>query len=426
MIIHHDQVGSYSTRSGWSNTENGEDMAFNIVNSIVGMVAPAIIDKLAAMLGLNSATAKTALMAAVPGVLAAFGNKASTETGARELFDAVSKTDTSQLSNLAKTLGGAGADKLIQGGLGSLGSLLGDNALSGLTGAIAKQAGVSDSASSSIVSMAGQLAMGQLAKSVSGDGLNASSLAGLLSSQQENIASAMPAGLGGLLSGAGLLGSDLASQVSRIDAARAAMSGAVGDAARQAGNVASDAARKASGAASDAARKAGNVANDAARTVNAATHQAAKKGTNWLMWLIPLLILAAALWYFLGNRSHVATDATTAPAATSLTIDGVDIGAQVTSVFDGLKTTLGGITDAASAQAALPKLQEAVKTVDGMSGVIGKLSAAQKTAFGALITAALPVLKELVGKVVAIPGVGDVVKPTLDDLVGKIEAMAKA
>lgn len=401
-------------------------MAFNIVNSIVGMVAPAIIDKLAAMLGLNSATAKTALMAAVPGVLAAFGNKASTETGARELFDAVSKTDTSQLSNLAKTLGGAGADKLIQGGLGSLGSLLGDNALSGLTGAIAKQAGVSDSASSSIVSMAGQLAMGQLAKSVSGDGLNASSLAGLLSSQQENIASAMPAGLGGLLSGAGLLGSDLASQVSRIDAARAAMSGAVGDAARQAGNVASDAARKASGAASDAARKAGNVANDAARTVNAATHQAAKKGTNWLMWLIPLLILAAALWYFLGNRSHVATDATTTPAATSLTIDGVDIGAQVTSVFDGLKTTLGGITDAASAQAALPKLQEAVKTVDGMSGVIGKLSAAQKTAFGALITAALPVLKELVGKVVAIPGVGDVVKPTLDDLVGKIEAMAKA
>lgn len=412
-------------------------MAFNIVNSIVGMVAPAIIDKLAAMLGLNSATAKTALMAAVPGVLAAFGNKASTETGARELFDAVSKTDTSQLSNLAKTLGGAGGEKLIQGGLGSLGSLLGDNALSGLTGAIAKQAGVSDSASSSIVAMAGQLAMGQLAKSVSGDGLNASSLAGLLSSQQENIASAMPSGLGGLLSGAGLLGSDLASQVSRIDAAREAMSGAVGDAARKAGNVANDAARKASGAASDAvrqasnvansaARQAGNVASDAARTVNAATNQAAKKGTNWLMWLIPLLILAAALWYFLGNRSHVATDATTTPAATSLTIDGVDIGTQVTSVFDGLKTTLGGITDAASAQAALPKLQEAVKTVDGMSGAVGKLSTAQKTAFGALIAAALPVLKELVGKVVAIPGVGDVVKPTLDDLVGKIEAMAKA
>jgi hypothetical protein len=359
-------------------------MAFNIVNSIVSMVAPAIIDKLAAMLGLSSASARTALMAAVPAVLGALGSKASTETGARALFDAVSKTDTNMLSNLATTLTGGSGEQFLQSGLGGLGSLLGDNALSGLTGAIAKQAGLSGSASSSIVSMAGQLAMGQLAKSVTSDGLNASSLAGLLRSQQGNIASAMPAGLGSLLSGAGVIGSDLANEASR-------------------------------------------AAGDAARTASAVTQTAAKKGTSWLAWIIPLLIIAAALWYFLGNRSDMVKDATNVPAAaTSLVVDGMDIGTQVTSVFDGLKTTLGGITDAASAQAALPKLDEAVKTVDGMSGVLGKLSAEQKTALGALIAAALPALKEIVAKVVAIPGVGDVVKPTLDGLVGKIEAMAKA
>ena len=54
--------------------------------------------------------------------------------------------------------------------------------------------------------------MGQLAKSVTGGGLNAASLAGLLSSQQGNIASALPAGLGSALSSAGVLGGDFAGQ----------------------------------------------------------------------------------------------------------------------------------------------------------------------------------------------------------------------
>ena len=64
-------------------------MAFNIVSTIINMLAPSVLDKVAAALGVNSGLARTALSAAVPAVLAAFGNKASTETGARALFDAV-------------------------------------------------------------------------------------------------------------------------------------------------------------------------------------------------------------------------------------------------------------------------------------------------------------------------------------------------
>jgi uncharacterized protein YkvS len=41
-----------------------------------------------------------------------------------------------------------------------------------------------------------------------------------------------------------------------------------------------------------------------------------------------------------------------------------------------------------------------------------------------LITAALPTLKELIAKVMAIPGVGDIVKPTADALMAKVEALA--
>lgn len=359
----------------------------NIVSTILNMIAPAILDKLAASLGISTTTAKSALAAAIPAVLGAMGSKASSDVGARALFDAVAKADTGAMGDLGATLTGASGADFMKGGLGSLTSLLGDNALTGLTGAISKQAGLGAAATSSIVGLAGQLAMGQLAKSVTGGGLNASSLAGLLSSQQGNIASALPAGLGSALSSAGVLGGDFAGQASR-------------------------------------------AVNDAARTASAATAQAAsaakKTGTNWLAWIIPLIVIAAAAWYFLGGMGHSVKEAAeqAAGSATALVVDGVDVNAQLTTAFDGLKTTLGGITDAASAQAALPKLQEAVTSVDGLTAMAAKLTPTQRTMLSGLITTALPTLKELIAKVLAIPGVGDIVKPTADALMAKVEALA--
>ena len=359
----------------------------NIVTTILNMIAPAILDKLAASLGISSSTAKSALAAAIPAVLGAMGSKASTDVGARALFDAVSKTDTGAMGNLASTLTGAAGTDFMKGGLGSLTSLLGDNTLNSLTGAIGKQAGLPAAATSSLVGLAGQLAMGQLAKSVTSGGLNASSLVGLLTSQQGNIASALPAGLGSALSGAGVLGGNFAGQASR-------------------------------------------AVNDAARTATATTAQAAnaakKAGTNWLAWIIPLLIIAAAAWYFLGHMGGSMKQAAeqAAGSATSLMVDGTDVNAQLTTAFDGLKTTLGGITDVASAQAALPKLQEAVTSVDGLTAMAAKLTPAQRTMLAGAITAALPTLKDLIAKVLAIPGIGDIIKPTVDTLMAKVEALA--
>lgn len=364
-------------------------MSSNIVTSILNMLAPALLDKIAAALGVSSGTAKAALAAAVPAVLGALGSKASTEVGARSLFDAVTKTNTSPMGDLASTLTGAAGANFVQGGLGSLGSLLGENAVKSLSGVIGKQAGIGADASSSIIGLASQLAMGQLAKSVTGGDLNASSLSGLLSAQQGNIASALPAGLGSMLSSAGVLG----------------------------GNFAGNATR---------------AVNDAARSASAATAQAAnaakKTGTNWLAWIIPLAIIAAAAWYFLGQGTQAVKDAAqqATGSATALVVDGVDLSAQLTSSMDGLKSALGGITDVASAQAALPKLEDAVKSVDGLTAILAKLSPEQRTAVAGLVNTFLPTLKELIAKVMAIPGVGEVVKPTVDALLAKVEALAKS
>ena len=242
----------------------------------------------------------------------------------------MSNADPDIFSKLGTSLTGAKADKYMESGTNALTSLLGDSALSSLTGAVGKYAGLGGTAGSSLMSIAAPLVLGALAKNSSG--MDASGLAKLLGSQQDNIKAALPAGLGSLLSSAGVLGSNFASQASR------------------------------------AAADVGRTASTAASRVT----PPAKSGTNWLMWLIPIALIAAGLWYFLGNRAPTTTTTTdtttTAPAVTDMMLDGVDIGKQVTTVLDGLKS-LSGITDVATAQAALPKLQEAVTAIDGVSGI---------------------------------------------------------
>jgi hypothetical protein len=359
-------------------THKGANVALNIVSAIINSLAPSVVDKVAAALGVNSGLARTALSAAVPAVLAIFGSKASTDTGARALFDTVSKTDTGAFGDLAATLSGAKGEKFLQGGLGSLGSLLGDTGLKSLTNAIGRQAGIGSDASSSIVSLAGQLAMGQLAKSAASEGLDAAGLSNMLRGQQNNIKSALPAGLGDMLSASGLVGSNFAEQ-------------------------------------------AGRAATNAVHH----TAQVTKKGTNWLTWALPALLALLALWWFLGNRSATTVTEAVPQVVKEVMVDGVDVGKQLTGTLDGLRTTLGGITDAATAEAALPKLQETVTAFDGISGLAAKLTAEQRSMLAGLVSVALPAIKEVSGKVLAIPGVGSILKTTVDGLVAKIEALAK-
>ena len=122
------------------------------------------------------------------------------------------------LGDLASALTGASGENMLKGGLGSLNTLLGDAGVKGLTGAVARQAGIGGDAAASIVALAGQAAMGQLAKSVSSGGLDASGLGSMMRSQQANITSALPTGLGDLLKSSGVSVGNFAGQANRAAA----------------------------------------------------------------------------------------------------------------------------------------------------------------------------------------------------------------
>ena len=110
-------------------------------------------------------------------------------------------------------------------------------------------------------------------------------------------------------------------------------------------------------------------------------------------------------------------------AVQSLTVGGVDLGKQVTDSITNLRATLGGITDAASAQAALPKLREVTAQIDKVDGLIGQLSVEQRKVLAGMVNPLMPSLNQLFDKVLAIPGVSELLKPTIDALRAKLAVL---
>ena len=120
------------------------------------------------------------------------------------------------------------------------------------------------------------------------------------------------------------------------------------------------------------------------------------------------------------SSRQIAPAATQPPAVTvgaapaDLTIGGVNLANQVNSSMGALKSVLPGITDAATAQAALPKLREATAQLNEIANMATNLNPERKSALAKLITAAAPAINQMCDKVLAMPGVGDVAKPTID------------
>ena len=361
-------------------------MAVNLASLIMQFLTPDMIGRIASALGLDRTNTQTAIGAAVPGLLAGLSGVATQPGGAQKLVDAV-RQQTGALGSFAKMVGDSGQSSLIEKGSQLLSSLLGGRDQTALAGAIGKYAGLGQSASGSLLGMLAPIVMGTIGQQQGTRSLDAGAITSLLSSQKDNIVAALPAGFANLLGGTGLLDS-------------------LGGAAR---------------AATAAAGQAARVTTSAARAVGDTGRRAAVS-LNWLYWLIPLLaILAVLIYLFAKPAEQVAQQGVT--AVQGLTVGGLDIGKQVTDSITNLRTTLAGITDAASAQAALPKLREVTTQIDKVDGLLAQLSPEQRKVLAGIVNPLMPSLNQLFDKVLAIPGVAELLKPTIDALRAKLAVL---
>jgi hypothetical protein len=68
-----------------------------------------------------------------------------------------------------------------------------------------------------------------------------------------------------------------------------------------------------------------------------------------------------------------------------------------------VRTTLDGVTDVSSAQAALPKLQEVTAQINKTDSAVGQLSAEQRKAIAAVINPLMPAVNSCATKCLRFP-----------------------
>lgn len=94
---------------------------------------------------------------------------------------------------------------------------------------------------------------------------------------------------------------------------------------------------------------------------------------------------------------------------------------QATELLGKVTTTISGVKDTDTATAAAGELGKLTEGFSGLTDVFGKLPDTAKSAVAGVFKNSLDQLKPIIEKVLAIPGVEAVLKPTIDSLMSKLE-----
>jgi hypothetical protein len=394
----------------------------NIVDLVKDQLTSQVLGSLGSLVGTNEAQTKAASAAAVPAILGGLAKLAGNAQGAGQLANALGGLDLGMLGNLAGVLGGANSSKISNMGGTLLGSLFGNTATSAIVETLASFLGIKGGMARSMLSYLAPVVLGTIAKQITSGGksIDASGIQSLFADQSRNIQSALPAGL------------------------------SLGDF----GSIAKAVTSAASGGASHSSH--GHVERQ----------QESSGFPSWLPWLaLPLIALAA---FFLMKKDKggkpvdkgaavvnstdmmkkmaegqkagealaekaaekgaeaVKTTTDAVAAVVEKATDAIDMtafGGDVAGLFGKLTDSFKGITDVPSAEAAVPGLKDLAGILEGYKATADKLPEAGKATVKEMVGTNLGTLQPIIDTVLAIPGVGDILRPIVEPMLKTLSAL---
>ena len=400
---------------------SSEIVAMNFVELLLKQFGGEALGGLASLLGGSPGDLQKALAAAIPTILAGLGGMASNAANGEKLVNTLKDVSANEIDLDSILKGGTGKiDEVSQRGTSILESLLGKGGLVALLAGLAKFLGGSGLIKK-LLPLLAPLVLSMITKQLksSGGGIDIGSLSKLILGQKANIAGAMPAGLGDVLSGIQGLGDF-------------------------------------GGLVKDAADSAGRAAASAGRAATAAVEQAASPIAKLLPIALAALVLLGLLWWLFGRTPENAVDAGKAIGNAAQSVgdvskralegagqaavdaarkasDAADEAGDVLGAagkelmggmkdwFGGMTETIGGITDLDTATAAESKLEEMGSRLETMLESAKKLPEAAQPAVVEFVKGAYAALKKKLDAVLELAGVADVIKPIVDKMVATLD-----
>ena len=366
----------------------------NIVDSILKLATGGnTVDSMSSALGLSRDQTHNAVKAGVPTMLAGLTQLSSTSQGAQQLTDVVSNQDPGILDTLGTALTGRGAQVIDQGS-GVANSLLGGGLMSKLSGVLANFTGIGQGSAGKMFGLLTPLILGFLGKQQRTMGLDSGGLATLLSGQKDNIRSAMPAGLGSMLS--------------------SVLPGA-------------------------------NFLTSGGRTTTtppvAETHERAEYrsepiyesrsrpgGARWAIpALLALAVLAGILMWSNRNRGRTARPEMGRPGTQERATVGTStrLVSDASSLVSQARTTLAGIQDSASADAAVPKLKELNQSFSNLRSSYGTLPESTRQSLKQTIAPLGGQIDQGTTRLLSIPGLSENARTQIQQLQSNVSALSQ-
>jgi hypothetical protein len=402
-------------------------MDANLAVLVTRFVTPDTVERIAVALGLERSKTQAAVDAAIPALLAAFRRVAADAEGAETITDAVQQQPGAAERFAGRVSEGGRAD-LIDRGSRVVGSILPDTDQAAITAAVARFSSTTPSAARSLLSMLAPVALSVIGSELERRGTDASGVAGLLAEQKAAIDAAMPPGLADMISGNKI-----------IEATKSGVPTMTATAAHEAARAVLQERARQYSAGSYAGRSRHDAARNAARAAWSGFNPPSFARPDWVYWAVPMAVIVALGGYVLSTlapatrqfastapgalQTTVSGKPQTAPPAATLDIAAIDMSRQLDRSLTMLRSSLEGISSAETANAALPRLQALSTQVDRLGGAIGQLTPEQRKLFVGVDATAMNSLDRLMDRVVAMPGVSEVLKPTIDGLKKKLATL---
>jgi hypothetical protein len=360
----------------------------NLVKLITDQISSDTLAMLSSILGVDSETVESAISVAVPSMLAGLGGLASQEEGIRKLSGTLGSLDDTMFGNFDRLLGGdTGA--VLQKGSGLLEGLFGNGVTNNLATAVSRFTGLDPGTVKSLLAMLTPLVLGRVASQWRNQGGTPGALKTLFVDQRRSIEDALPSGF------------------------------ALGDV--------------------PGLPRMGDVRN-AATAATASSSRAPKSLASTLLPLALLIAAALLLWSYWNNRQQpqeagvkptlnktesvvvmkpVSPEAPVVPTATEMK-------QELTGLFESLDTTFAEIKDGATAEAALPQLNELNRRIDVLNAETRGVPAPTWTALGGFLNEQIEAAKAQSTRVLSLPGMPQQLQKIVTEIIRKLENLQSA
>ncbi|MFD0980103.1 DUF937 domain-containing protein [Tropicimonas aquimaris] len=342
----------------------------SMVSMITNAITPALADQVSKQLGLSSAVVQKGINAIVPVLLATILGRGRQGDGANALSRLISEQQQQPafFDNLAGALAGD-SSSVSANGTTALNALLGGDTTGQLASKLGSYAGVTGKGANQLLGLGAATVMGALGKTARDENLDAAGLLNRLSAEKDAIAKAVPADFAKELKGTGLL--------DNLPQALAA------------------------------------APTSAARTLDASP----PTKRSWWPWALAAAAIFVLLFLVPGLFRSGDVVETNNVDSSAVSVDAGTFTASLDAGLNSLSESLGNITDAASAEAALPSLEKIQADLGALGSGFGSLPTEARSAVGAAVSEALPQITQAIEALMGDSAIAGIIKPVVDSIV---------